>query len=45
MIYSSGFMPSASLPALRRGGFFPIPWQKIGLLTADIREFPIVLGW
>jgi hypothetical protein len=33
------------LPALPLGGFFLIPRQKIGLLTADIREFPMALGW
>jgi hypothetical protein len=26
-------------------GFFLIPPQKTGLLTADIREFPMAAGW
>jgi len=38
-------MPSASLPTLRLGDFFLILHQKTGLLTADFREFPMVLDW
>jgi hypothetical protein len=38
-------MPSAWLPALPLGGFFLFPGKKLGLLTANIREFRMVLGW
>ena len=42
--YPSSFMPSACLPALPRNNFSLFPDKKSGLLTGDIREFPIVLG-
>jgi hypothetical protein len=44
LIYPSRFMPSAWLPVLPLGGFFLFPVKKLGLLTADTREFPMVLG-
>jgi hypothetical protein len=38
-------MPMGALPALPSRRFLPFSWQKTGLLTLDIREFPMALGW